>query len=183
CYCCWTLGIIINGGHSKYRDITRWTGDFKANSISFVGVMERKRPGIAGHSYLEETKKLYGNMQLICEAYHLMKYVLGMEKSGMVKTFEDSIKEPYTLVAQDVGQEDIGKSSSNLEDGSGSCHPHWRTSHCSHGTMVSEGQEDSCRLCLSPRSSLSSKLNLLRQTAAKFDDPLNYGLIFFIWKG
>ncbi|XP_063799926.1 6-phosphogluconate dehydrogenase, decarboxylating [Pseudophryne corroboree] len=31
----------------------------------------------------------YGDMQLICEAYHLMKDILGMEQDEMAKTFED----------------------------------------------------------------------------------------------
>ncbi|MEQ2178134.1 hypothetical protein GOODEAATRI_010826, partial [Goodea atripinnis] len=59
--------IIIDGGNSEYRDTT--VGDEGAGH--FVKMV---------HNGIE-----YGDMQLICEAYHLMKDVLGMDHDEMAQ--------------------------------------------------------------------------------------------------
>uniref|UniRef100_A0A2I2YKS1 6-phosphogluconate dehydrogenase, decarboxylating n=1 Tax=Gorilla gorilla gorilla TaxID=9595 RepID=A0A2I2YKS1_GORGO len=78
--------IIIDGGNSEYRDTTRQCQDLKAKGILFVG------NGVSGGeegAYRPLCEDGYGDMQLICEAYHLMKDVLGMAQDKMAQAFED----------------------------------------------------------------------------------------------
>ncbi|KAK9396597.1 6-phosphogluconate dehydrogenase decarboxylating [Crotalus adamanteus] len=99
--------IIIDGGNSKYRDTTRRCKELKEKGILFVGsgvketwphiktifqsITAKVRTGEpcsdwvgdegAGHFVKMVHKGIeYSDMQLICEAYHLMKDVLAMDQ-------------------------------------------------------------------------------------------------------
>ncbi|XP_011852030.1 PREDICTED: 6-phosphogluconate dehydrogenase, decarboxylating [Mandrillus leucophaeus] len=106
-----TGDIIIDGGNSEYRDTTRRCRDLKAKGILFVGSGvsggeegARYGPSLmpggnkeawvgdegAGHFVKMVHNGIeYGDMQLICEAYHLMKDVLGMAQDEMAQAFQD----------------------------------------------------------------------------------------------
>uniref|UniRef100_A0A2I2YR19 6-phosphogluconate dehydrogenase, decarboxylating n=1 Tax=Gorilla gorilla gorilla TaxID=9595 RepID=A0A2I2YR19_GORGO len=93
--------IIIDGGNSEYRDTTRQCQDLKAKGILFVGngvsggeegesCCDWVGDEGAGHFVkMAHNGTEYGDMQLICEAYHLMKDVLGMAQDKMAQAFED----------------------------------------------------------------------------------------------
>uniref|UniRef100_A0A2R9BRL5 6-phosphogluconate dehydrogenase, decarboxylating n=1 Tax=Pan paniscus TaxID=9597 RepID=A0A2R9BRL5_PANPA len=109
--------IIIDGGNSEYRDTTRRCQDLKAKGILFVGsgvsggeegawygslltpggnkeVWPHIKTIFQGVAAKVGTLRPlcedgYGDMQLICEAYHLMKDVLGMAQDKMAQAFED----------------------------------------------------------------------------------------------
>ena len=107
----------------------------------------------------------YGDMQLICEAYHLMKNVLGVEHEEMAKAFEEwnriglesflieitanilkfqDTDGKYLLpkIRDSVGAEGHREVDRHLGPGVWCpCHPHQRSGLCSM-LIISEGRED-----------------------------------------
>ncbi|KAM7340336.1 hypothetical protein ACRRTK_000951 [Alexandromys fortis] len=103
-----TGDVIINGGNYEYRDTTRRCRDLKAKSVG-SGVSGGEEGARYGPSLMPGgNKKAWPHIKtifqaitakvgtgepccdwLICEAYHLMKDVLGMRQEEMAQAFEE----------------------------------------------------------------------------------------------
>ncbi|KAB0391647.1 hypothetical protein E2I00_004842 [Balaenoptera physalus] len=153
----------------------------------------------------------YGDMQLICEAYHLMKDVLGMEHKEMAEAFEEwnkteldsflieitaSIlrfqdtdgKHLLPKIRDSAGQKGTGKwtAISALEYGVpvtliGNAQLWIEPFHLTVLTLMSFRQLRA--LYASKIISYAQGFMLLRQAATEFGWTLNYGGIALMWRG
>merc|ERR1719318_872117 len=81
--------IIIDGGNSEYKDTNRRCRDLGSKGIHYVGSGVSGGEEGAGHFVKMVHNGIeYGDMQVICEAYHLMKNNLGMSPPEIGKVIE-----------------------------------------------------------------------------------------------
>uniref|UniRef100_A0A2K6S9M7 6-phosphogluconate dehydrogenase, decarboxylating n=1 Tax=Saimiri boliviensis boliviensis TaxID=39432 RepID=A0A2K6S9M7_SAIBB len=129
----------------------------------------------------------YGDMQLICEAYHLMKDVLGMAQDEMAQAFED-----WNKTELDSFLIEITANILKFQDADGKhLLPKIRDSAGQKGTgkwTAISALEYGVPVTLialyaSKIISYAQGFMLLRQAATEFGWTLNYGGIALMWRG